>query len=176
MGRALAQTAAGRPMAIPGAAPLIVCAFRRSTSTDAFPDRRRRTRQCAATIRGGTPDMTSGCADEDHAGARPSCTVARERVPEMRRMCTPEARAHPYLRRTAERLGSDHFSRCILTMIWQTLYAELESFAQVIPSPLNPVNKASCRHHPDNKKKRSKVGMTWHYSSRSTAGPFLWIS
>jgi hypothetical protein len=35
------------------------------------PDRRRRTRQSTSTIRGGTPDMCSGGADADHAGARP---------------------------------------------------------------------------------------------------------
>jgi hypothetical protein len=61
-------------MATPVAAPLILCAFRRvrrSTSTDAFPDRRRRTRQGATAIRGGTPDMSSGCPDAVHAGARP---------------------------------------------------------------------------------------------------------
>jgi hypothetical protein len=32
--------------------------------------------------------MTVGHADADQAGARPSCTVARERVPDMRRMCS----------------------------------------------------------------------------------------
>ena len=61
-------------MVTSGTAPLMVYAFRRvrrGTSTEAFPDRRRRTRQSAATIRGATPDMTSGRADADHAGARP---------------------------------------------------------------------------------------------------------
>jgi hypothetical protein len=62
-----------------------LCAFRRvrrSTTTAAFTDRRRRTRQNAATIRGGTPDLTSGCADADHAGARPylhRCAGTRSR-------------------------------------------------------------------------------------------------
>jgi hypothetical protein len=35
------------------------------------PDRRPRTRQSASTIRGGTPNLTSGRADADQAGARP---------------------------------------------------------------------------------------------------------
>ena len=67
-----------------GAAPLIVFTFRRvraSTSTDSFqtcdPGRARVHRPSEAA-----PDMTSGRADTDHAGAR------------------------PYLRLTAERLGS----------------------------------------------------------------------
>ncbi len=57
-----------------GAAPLIVCAFRRvrrSTSTDAFQTCDARTRRSASTIGGGTPDMTIGCAAADRAGARP---------------------------------------------------------------------------------------------------------
>ena len=35
------------------------------------PDRQRRTRQSASTIRGGTPDVTSGRAQPDQPGARP---------------------------------------------------------------------------------------------------------
>ena len=35
------------------------------------PNVRRRTRRSASTVGGGTPDMTIGLADADHAGARP---------------------------------------------------------------------------------------------------------
>ena len=42
------------------------------SAADASPDRPRRTRRGANTTRGGTPDMTSRCAEADHAGARPN--------------------------------------------------------------------------------------------------------
>jgi hypothetical protein len=48
---------------------------------------RRRTRQSASTVGGGTPDMSSGRADPDQAGARPPSSVTRERVPDLRRIC-----------------------------------------------------------------------------------------
>ena len=49
-----------------------------------LPHMRRRTRRSAATIGGGTPDMTVGRAAADRAGARPYRTVARIRVPDLR--------------------------------------------------------------------------------------------
>ena len=61
-------------MVTSGAAPLGVSAcrrVRRSTSTDAIPDRQPRTRRSAPTIGGGIPDMTSKRAVADQAGARP---------------------------------------------------------------------------------------------------------
>jgi hypothetical protein len=45
------------------------------------PDRRRRARWSTSTIRGGTPDMTSGVADADHAGAREVATSRRDPGP-----------------------------------------------------------------------------------------------
>jgi hypothetical protein len=84
MGRASARTAAGRPIVTCGAATLIVYTFRRvrrSTSTEAFQKDDAGRAGVQAIIGGGTPNMTSGHAAPDQAGAR------------------------PYRRRTAERLG-----------------------------------------------------------------------
>jgi hypothetical protein len=73
-------------MVTPGAAPLIAYAFRRvrrRMSTEAVPDRRRRTRRGPSTIRGATPDMTLGRPDADQAGARPYQHHLREHFPDM---------------------------------------------------------------------------------------------
>jgi hypothetical protein len=73
-------------MVTPGAAPLIVYAFRRvrrRMSTEAVPDRRRRTRRSPSTIRGGTPDMTLGRPNADQAGARPYQHHSRDHGPDM---------------------------------------------------------------------------------------------
>jgi hypothetical protein len=71
-------------MVAPSAAPLIMSAFRRVRGKHAHrrvPDMRPRTRQSASTIRGATPDMTSGRADADQArSASLPSGVARERV------------------------------------------------------------------------------------------------
>ena len=82
------------------------------------PDVRPRTRQSASTIRGGTPDMAIGRVDADQAGARPYLAPLRGNAFQTGdAFAAPEARAHPYLRRTAERLDSNIFSRCIPTIL-----------------------------------------------------------
>ena len=92
-----------------GAAPLIVCAFRRvrrNTSTDAFQTcdaLRRRTRRSASTIGGGTPDMTIGCADADRAGARPADTPIRFSPTPTRRYADPPIRSPVTLGQPAEK-------------------------------------------------------------------------
>ena len=96
-------------MVTSGAAPLIVYAFRRvrrGTSTETFQTGDAGRARVQLPSEAGTPDMTSGHADADQAGAHPyqhRCAGTRSRdathVP-------PQARTHPYLRRTTEQLGS----------------------------------------------------------------------
>jgi hypothetical protein len=61
-------------MVTSGAAPLIVCAFRRvrrGTSTEAFQTGDAGRARVQLPSEAGTPDMASGHADADQAGAHP---------------------------------------------------------------------------------------------------------
>ena len=90
-----------------GAAPLIVCAFRRvrrSTSTDAFQTcdaGRAGVHLPSEALRRTSPADVLPRIERERVPERvPTCTVARERVPDMRRMCSAgRAGAPPHLRR-----------------------------------------------------------------------------